>query len=85
MRTILLDVGEDDGRSWRCLPREEWVNILPDRCPFIIAPNHVSYLDAFAVAAALDYSVLGRTYWAGWTGAAFACLAVFCSASCPIR
>jgi long-chain acyl-CoA synthetase len=44
---------------------------LPDECPFIIAPNHVSYLDAFAVAAALDYSVLRRTYWAGWTGAAF--------------
>jgi long-chain acyl-CoA synthetase len=44
---------------------------LPDEGPFIIAPNHVSYLDAFAVAAALDYSVLRRTYWAGWTGAAF--------------
>jgi len=44
---------------------------LPDRGPFIIAPNHVSYLDAFAVAAALDYSVLRHTYWAGWTGAAF--------------
>jgi long-chain acyl-CoA synthetase len=44
---------------------------LPDESPFIIAPNHVSYLDAFAVAAALDYSVLRCTYWAGWTGAAF--------------
>jgi long-chain acyl-CoA synthetase len=29
LRTILLDVGEDDGRSWRCLPREEWVNVPP--------------------------------------------------------
>ncbi|HET6658855.1 MAG TPA: AMP-binding protein [Rubrobacter sp.] len=44
---------------------------LPDEGPFIIAPNHVSYLDAFAVAAALRHSVLRRTYWAGWTGAAF--------------
>jgi long-chain acyl-CoA synthetase len=44
---------------------------LPDRGPFIIAPNHVSYLDSFAVAATLDHSVLRRTYWAGWTGAAF--------------
>jgi long-chain acyl-CoA synthetase len=44
---------------------------LPDEGPFIIAPNHVSYLDAFAVAAALRHSVLRSTYWAGWTGAAF--------------
>jgi len=43
----------------------EGLENLPDRGPFIIAPNHVSYLDAFAVAAALDYSVLRRTYWAG--------------------
>jgi len=47
------------------------VNILPDRCPFIIAPNHVSYLDAFSVAAALHHSLLGRPSYAGWTGAAF--------------
>jgi long-chain acyl-CoA synthetase len=51
--------------------RVEGPENLPDEGPFIIAPNHVSYLDAFAVAAALDYSVLRRTYWAGWTGAAF--------------
>jgi long-chain acyl-CoA synthetase len=38
---------------------------------FIIAPNHVSYLDAFAVAAAPDFRVLRRTYSAGWTGAVF--------------
>lgn len=44
---------------------------LPDADPFVIAPNHVSYLDSFVVAAALDYRVLRRTYWAGWTGAAF--------------
>jgi long-chain acyl-CoA synthetase len=49
----------------------EGLENLPDEGPFIIAPNHVSILDAFAVAAALDYSVLRRTYWAGWTGAAF--------------
>jgi long-subunit acyl-CoA synthetase (AMP-forming)/1-acyl-sn-glycerol-3-phosphate acyltransferase len=51
--------------------RVESLENLPDSGPFIIAPNHVSYLDAFAVAAALDYGVLRRTYWAGWTGAAF--------------
>jgi long-chain acyl-CoA synthetase len=49
----------------------EGIENLPDEGPFIIAPNHVSYLDAFAVAATLDHVVLRRTYWAGWTGAAF--------------
>jgi long-chain acyl-CoA synthetase len=44
---------------------------LPKDGPFIVAPNHVSYLDAFAVAAALDYRLLRQTYWAGWAGAAF--------------
>jgi long-chain acyl-CoA synthetase len=51
--------------------RVEGLENLPDEGPFIIAPNHVSYLDAFAVAATLRYGVLRRTYWAGWTGAAF--------------
>ena len=32
---------------------------LPDEGPFIIAPNHVSYLDAFAVAAALRPAFCG--------------------------
>ncbi len=56
---------------WPFHLRVEGLENLPDEGPFIIAPNHVSYLDAFALAAALDYGVLRRTYWAGWTGAAF--------------
>ena len=51
--------------------RVDGLQNLPDNDPFIIAPNHVSYLDSFAIAAALHYGVLQRTYWAGWTGAAF--------------
>lgn len=51
--------------------RVEGLENLPDGGQFIIAPNHVSYLDAFVVAAALPQDVLRRTYWAGWTGAAF--------------
>jgi long-chain acyl-CoA synthetase len=51
--------------------RVEGLENLPDEGPCIIAPNHVSYLDSFAVAAALRQGVLRRTYWAGWTGAAF--------------
>ena len=31
----------------------------------------MSYLDSFALAAALDHGRLRETYWAGWVGAAF--------------
>jgi long-chain acyl-CoA synthetase len=44
---------------------------LPKEGPFILAPNHISFLDPFAVAAALDYRRLRRTYWAGRVGVAF--------------
>jgi long-chain acyl-CoA synthetase len=44
---------------------------LPDEPGFVLAPNHVSYLDPLAVAAALDPACLRETYWAGWTGAVF--------------
>lgn len=44
---------------------------VPREGPFIIAPNHVSYLDPFAVGAALDFDRLRQVYWAGWTGVAF--------------
>jgi long-chain acyl-CoA synthetase len=51
--------------------RVEGLENLPEEGQFIIAPNHVSYLDSFVLAAALPRDVLRRTYWAGWTGAAF--------------
>ena len=44
---------------------------LPEEGPFVVAPNHLSYVDSFVVAAALDRRTLRRTHWAGWTGAAF--------------
>ena len=38
---------------------------LPADTPFVLTPNHSSFLDVFAVAAALPASVLVDTYWAG--------------------
>jgi long-chain acyl-CoA synthetase len=38
---------------------------LPPSGPFVIAPNHVSYLDAVALAAALPWRRLRHVYWAG--------------------
>lgn len=39
--------------------------------PFVITPNHVSYLDAPVIAAALTKHQLRNTYWGGWTGTMF--------------
>jgi len=41
---------------------------LPRQGPFLVCPNHASYLDPFAVGAALPRRLLRDTYWAGWTG-----------------
>jgi len=38
---------------------------LPATGPFVITPNHVSYLDALAIAAALPWRRLRHVYWAG--------------------
>ena len=40
---------------------------LPATGPFVLAPNHASYLDPFALAAALDRARLEGMYWAGWS------------------
>jgi len=45
---------------------------LPEKGQFIFTPNHVSYLDSFVIAAAFSFDRMTQTYWAGWTGAAFA-------------
>lgn len=39
---------------------------LPESGAFVIAPNHASYLDPFAIAAALPLSRLRNVYWAGF-------------------
>lgn len=38
----------------------------------VVTPNHVSYLDPFAVISAMDFRTLTRFQFAAWTGAAFA-------------
>jgi long-chain acyl-CoA synthetase len=41
---------------------------LPPTGPIVITPNHASYLDPLALAAALPWRRLRATYWAGWVG-----------------
>jgi long-chain acyl-CoA synthetase len=50
----------------------EGLEHLPQDQQWIMTPNHVSYLDPFAIAALLDWHQLRKTYWAGWTGIIFA-------------
>jgi long-chain acyl-CoA synthetase len=49
----------------------EGIEHLPEEGPFVLTPNHISFLDPFAVAAAIDYPHLRHTYWAARVGAAF--------------
>ena len=48
--------------------RAEGLENLPADRPWVMTPNHVSYLDPFAIAAVLSWKQLRETYWAGWTG-----------------
>ncbi|MBI2993822.1 MAG: AMP-binding protein [Gammaproteobacteria bacterium] len=45
---------------------------LPATGPLVIAPNHASFLDPFAMAAALPWRLQRDVYWAAWTGHLFA-------------
>ncbi len=51
--------------------RSSGLENLPESGNFVLAPNHLSYLDPFVLAAVLDYSTLSQTYWAAWQGVAF--------------
>ena len=49
----------------------EGLENLPVNGPYMITPNHRSYLDALVVAAALDQRRLRQTYWAGAAAVVF--------------
>jgi long-chain acyl-CoA synthetase len=45
---------------------------IPKAGGLVFVPNHESYLDPLALAAAFNWHDLRRTHWAGWTGILFA-------------
>ncbi len=45
---------------------------LPPHGPYVVTPNHASYLDPLVIAAALPSALLREVHWAGWTGVMFA-------------
>lgn len=52
--------------------RVEGLSNLPASGPFLLVPNHVSYLDPLAIAAALPRRRWREIHWAGWTELLFA-------------
>ncbi|MBE7559091.1 AMP-binding protein [bacterium] len=46
----------------------EGMENLGDAGPMVLAPNHVSFLDAPVVGASIPFKRLRGVYWAAWTG-----------------
>ena len=44
---------------------------LPPGGPYVIVPNHNSYLDPLVIAAALPLATMRQVYFGGWTGLLF--------------
>jgi len=51
--------------------RVEGLDNVPLSGPYAVTPNHLSYLDAFFMCAALDIDRLKHFHWGGWEGFAF--------------
>lgn len=51
--------------------RVDGLERLPLQEPMLFCPNHVSYLDPFALGAALPRRLVEHTCWGGWTGVVF--------------
>jgi long-chain acyl-CoA synthetase len=51
--------------------RAEGLGHLPRHGPYLITPNHESYLDPLALCAVLSWEQLRDLYWAGWVGLLF--------------
>jgi long-chain acyl-CoA synthetase len=50
---------------WGFALHVQGIERLPQRGPFVVAPNHASEMDAFSIAAALPARQFRRSYWAG--------------------
>jgi long-chain acyl-CoA synthetase len=51
--------------------RVEGLEHLPKQGPYLMTPNHESYLDPFAIAAVLPWPHIRNLHWAGWVGLLF--------------
>ncbi len=44
---------------------------LPEKAPYVLTPNHVSYLDGSAIISAIKMPLIAKYFWAGLTDALF--------------
>ena len=51
--------------------RVEGLERLPKAGPYLMTPNHESYLDPFAIAAVMPWPQTESLHWAGWVGLLF--------------
>ena len=51
--------------------RAEGLEHLPRDRPYLLTPNHESYLDPLAICAVLPWEHVRHLYWAGWAGLLF--------------
>jgi long-chain acyl-CoA synthetase len=51
--------------------RAEGIENLPRDKPYLLTPNHESYLDPLAICAVLPWAQVRHLYWAGWAGLLF--------------
>ncbi|MGH6900435.1 MAG: AMP-binding protein [Geminicoccaceae bacterium] len=51
--------------------RVEGLEHLPREGPYLMTPNHESYLDPFAIGAVIPWPQLQDLHWAGWVGLLF--------------
>ena len=51
--------------------RAEGLEHVPRHGPYLMTPNHESYLDPLALCAVLPWPQLRELYWAGWVGLLF--------------
>jgi long-chain acyl-CoA synthetase len=51
--------------------RAEGLGHAPKHGPYLMTPNHESYLDPLALCAVLPWAQLRELYWAGWVGLLF--------------
>jgi long-chain acyl-CoA synthetase len=51
--------------------RAEGLEHLPRGRPYLLTPNHESYLDPLVICAVLPWEQLRHLYWAGWAGLLF--------------
>jgi long-chain acyl-CoA synthetase len=67
----------------RCFRRGRRPPASAEGGPYLMTPNHTSYLDPFTIASVLPWPRLRNLHWAGWVDLLFVVRSRACSARLP--